>query len=49
MQFLHVEGTARLFALMMGRVDLLEGRAVVLGDRIARYDIANTYQSTEDL
>jgi hypothetical protein len=49
MQFLHVGGTACLLALMMGWVDLLEGHAVVLGDRMAKYDIDNTYQSIEDL
>ena len=49
MQFLHVEGTARLFALILEQIDLLERCAVVLGDRIAKYDIANTYQGIEDL
>ena len=42
-QLLHVEGTAHLFALVRGQSNLLEGRAVVLEDRIAKYANANTY------
>ena len=48
-QFLHVEGTACLFGLVMGRVDLLEGMQVVWGDSFAKYVNANTYQGIEDL